>query len=87
MRTNLTNLVVVTRSPMVAGVELATAGGGDDDTAHGEKTLWASRSFGKVRLGVALAPGAQRPRPRRRWRSDAAGIEAAAADRARRRKG
>ena len=87
MRTNLTNLLVKTRGPMVAGVELATAGGGDEATASAEKMLRASRSSGKVRHGCGGAPGAISTRPRRRRWSDAAGLAAAAEKRTRRRKG
>ena len=47
MRTNLTNLLVKTRGPMVAGVELATAGGGDEGAVFAEEAPRASRSFGK----------------------------------------
>ena len=47
LRTNLTNLLALTRSPMVAGVELATAGGGDEATGFAEEAPQTSRSSGK----------------------------------------
>ena len=53
MRTNLTNLLVKTRGPMVAGVELATAGGGDEATGFAEEELRASRSSGTGLNGCA----------------------------------
>ena len=53
MRTNLTDLMTLTRSPMVAGVELATAGGGDEATGFAEEAPRTSRSSGKGRNGCA----------------------------------
>ena len=77
----------MTRWPEDAGGELATTGGGDEGTVLAEKALRASRSFRVVLHGCGGAPGAAGTRPIRRSGTEAAGIEAAAAEHSRRKNG
>ena len=53
MHNYLLNSKVMTRWPEDAGGELATTGGGDEDTVFAEKAPRTSRSSGKVRNGCA----------------------------------
>ena len=87
MRTVHVNSPEMRRVLKDVGGELATAGGGDEDTVFAEKAPRTSRSSGKVRHGCGGASGATSTRARRRRWSDAAVFEAAAAEHARRRKG